>query len=54
MTPEQLGLQINELIMPFMGMMIIIIVGLIVKDVAGDVANGLSFKYFGPFKEAKS
>ena len=51
MTPEQLGLQVGELITPFIAMMAVIIVGLLIKDIAGDIANGLSFKYFGPFKE---
>jgi len=51
MTPEDLGLQVSELITPFISMMAIIIVGLLIKDIAGDIANGLSFKYFGPFKE---
>lgn len=51
MNPEELGLQISELVAPFIGMMMVIIVAMLVKDVAGDVAKGLSFKYFGPFKE---
>ena len=51
MTPEDLGLQVSELITPFLSMMAIIIIGLVIKDIAGDIANGLSFKYFGPFKE---
>jgi small-conductance mechanosensitive channel len=51
MTPEDLGLQVSELITPFLSMMAIIIIGLLIKDIAGDIANGLSFKYFGPFKE---
>jgi hypothetical protein len=51
MTPEQIGLQVSELITPFIGMMAVIVVGLLIKDIAGDIANGLSFKYFGPFKE---
>jgi len=51
MTPEQLSLQLGELVTPFVVMMVVIIVGLVIKDIAGDIANGLSFKYFGPFKE---
>ena len=51
MTPEQLSLQLTEWAMPFVSMMAIIIIGLLIKDLAGDIANGISFKYFGPFKE---
>jgi len=45
------SLQVGELITPFVTMMAVVIVGLLIKDIASDVANGISFKYFGPFKE---
>lgn len=37
--------------MTFAEMMAIVIIGLLIKDVAVDIANGLLFKYAGPFKE---
>jgi len=51
MTPEQFSSQITEWAMPFVSMMGIVIVGLLIKDIAVDIANGLLFKYAGPFKE---
>jgi len=45
------SLQMGELITPFITMMAVVIIGLLIKDIAGDIANGISFKYFGPFKE---
>ena len=51
MNPNDFGLQIADLVTPFMAMMVGIIVALWVKDFAVKVAAGMSFKYFGPFKE---
>jgi small-conductance mechanosensitive channel len=51
MTPNELGIQIADLITPFIAMMVGIIVALWVKDLAVKAAAGMSFKYFGPFKE---
>jgi len=48
---SQLSLQVGELINPFVTLMAVVIIGLLIKDIAGHIANGLSFKYFGPFKE---
>jgi hypothetical protein len=48
---SKFSLQVGDLITPFVTMMAVVIVGLLIKDIAGDIANGLSFKYFGPFKE---
>ena len=51
MNPNDLGLEIGNLIAPFIGMLIGIIIALWIKDFATKVAAGMSFKYFGPFKE---
>jgi hypothetical protein len=51
MNPQDIGLLVSEMVTPFIAMMLGIVVALIIKDMAGDIANGLSFKYFGPFKE---
>ena len=51
MNPNEFGLQIADLITPFIAMMVGIIIALWVKDFAVKVAAGMSFKYFGPFKE---
>ena len=51
MNPNDFGLQIADLITPFMAMMVGIIIALWIKDFATKAAAGMSFKYFGPFKE---
>ena len=51
MTPEQFSMQLSEWITPIVGMMLVVIISLLIKDIAGDIAKGISFKYFGPFKE---
>jgi small-conductance mechanosensitive channel len=51
MEIKDFSLQMGELLTPFISMMTIVIIGLLIKDLASDIANGISFKYFGPFKE---
>lgn len=51
MKITELSLQFADLIAPALGVMIVVIFGLLLKDIASDIANGLSFKFFGPFKE---
>jgi small-conductance mechanosensitive channel len=48
---NELSLQIADLATPFIVMMLGIIIAFWVKDVAVKIAEGMSFKYFGPFKE---
>jgi len=50
-VPTDIGLQIADLITPFLSMMVAIIVALWIKDYATQLAKGLSFKHLGPFKE---
>jgi len=51
MTPQDFGLQISDLVTPFISMMVGIVVALWVKDTATQIAKGLAFKHFGPFNE---
>jgi len=51
MDIENLSLQFADIVSPFLVMMIGITIALWVKDLASDIAKGISFKYFGPFKE---
>ena len=51
MDIENLSLQLTDLVTPFLTMMIGITIALWIKDLASDIAKGISFKYFGPFKE---
>jgi hypothetical protein len=47
----EFSLQIADLLNPFLTAMMVIIIGLLIKDLASEIASGISFKYFGPFKE---
>jgi len=51
MNIEQLTLQATDFITPFLIAMVGITFALWIKDVASDISKGISFKYFGPFKE---
>lgn len=51
MTINEISLQIGELITPFFIMMFGIVMVFWIKDWAGNIAHGLMFKFFGPFKE---
>ncbi len=51
LTLEAFSMQISDLITPFLGLLIAIITGIFVKDLAIDLANGIAFRFFGPFKE---
>lgn len=50
-TINDFSLQLADLITPFFTMMAGIVIVFWIKDFAGNIAQGLSFKYFGPFKE---
>jgi len=47
----EMSLQFADLITPFISLMVVVIIGLLIKDIAGDIAKGISFKFFGSFKE---
>jgi hypothetical protein len=51
MTPQEFSEQIGMLVSPFITMMGGIIIALWIKDWAGSIAKGMSFKMFGPFSE---
>lgn len=51
MDIENLSIHLTDLVTPFLTMMIGITFALWIKDLASDIAKGISFKYFGPFKE---
>jgi small-conductance mechanosensitive channel len=50
-TIEQLSLDLADFMMPFIAVMLGIVVAMLIKDYATNIAKGISFKYFGPFKE---
>lgn len=51
LTLEAFSLQMSDLITPIIGLLLVIITGIFVKDLAIDLANGVAFRIFGPFKE---
>jgi len=51
MEINEFSLQLIDLMTPLMGVMLGIVIAFWVKDFASDIVKGLSFKYFGPFKE---
>jgi len=51
LTLDTFSLQVADLITPFLALLIVIITGIFVKDLAIDLANGVAFKLFSPFKE---
>lgn len=51
MNAQELSILITELTMPVISVLLGITLALLIKDIAGEIANGISFKYFGPFKE---
>lgn len=50
---EQLSGQLSEWIGPFVSGAIALIISLWLKDTAGKIVKGLSFKYSGQFKEGE-
>ena len=48
---DQISLQLVDFMLPFMVVMMGIVVAMLIKDYATNIAKGISFKYFGPFKE---
>lgn len=51
LTLDTFSLQMADLVTPFLALLIVIITGIFVKDLAIDLANGVAFRIFGPFKE---
>lgn len=51
MKVEEISLQFADLLAPAISIMLAIIITLLIKDYATNIAKGISFKYFGPFKE---
>jgi small-conductance mechanosensitive channel len=51
MKLEDLSIQLADLATPFITVMLGIVVALLIKDYATNIAKGISFKYFGPFRE---
>jgi small-conductance mechanosensitive channel len=51
METTEFSLQLIDLLTPFLTLLFGIMVALWVKEFAVDIVKGLSFKYFGPFRE---
>lgn len=51
LTPNKAALEITELVLPFVGMMLIVIIGLMIKDYAAKISKGVAFKLTGTFRE---
>lgn len=51
MNPEMVGLEITELLMPFIGALLVLVITLMFKDYAAKIAKGLAFKFNPAFKE---
>jgi len=48
---DQISLQVADLVSPLLVIMLTIVVAFWIKDYATNIAKGISFKYFGPFRE---
>jgi len=51
LTPDQAALQITEFLMPFIGMLVMIIIAMMIKDWAMKVAKGMAFAFNKSFSE---
>ena len=51
LTPHAAALQITEFILPFIGMMCIVIIGLMIKEYATKMSKGIAFSLNKQFKE---
>ena len=51
LSPDEAAGLLTALAMPFIGMMLIIIIVLLIKDFAAKVSKGIAFKLNGTFKE---
>ena len=51
LTPNTAATQITELLLPYIGMVIIVIIGFMVKDYATKLSKGIAFSMNSQFKE---
>ena len=51
LTPHAAALQITEFILPFIGMMCIVIIGLMIKEYATKMSKGIAFSLNKQFQE---
>ena len=51
LTPDQAAQQITEFLMPFIGMLVMIIIAMMIKDWAMKVAKGMAFAFNKSFSE---
>jgi|TARA_R100000084_G_scaffold3891_3_gene1666 hypothetical protein len=54
MTPDQVGIEITNLIMPFISALLILVITLWFKDFATKIAKGMMFKMNKSFNEGDS
>tara|TARA_R100000742_G_C4224752_1_gene47639 strand:+ start:136 stop:564 length:429 start_codon:yes stop_codon:yes gene_type:complete len=54
MTPDQVGMEITNLIMPFISALLILVITLWFKDFATKIAKGMMFKMNKSFNEGDS
>ena len=50
-TPDAFALQLTELMMPFIGMLMIIIIAFMIKDFATKLSKGIAFSMNKQFQE---
>ena len=51
LTPNAAALQITELFLPYIGMVMIVIIGFMIKDYATKLSKGIAFSMNSQFKE---
>ena len=51
LTPNTAALQITEFLLPYIGMVMIVIIGFMVKDYASKLSKGIAFSLNKQFKE---
>ena len=50
-TPNTAALQITEFLLPYIGMVMIVIIGFMIKDYATKLSKGIAFSWNKQFKE---
>lgn len=51
MNPEMVGIEIADIAMPFIGALLVLVITLMFKDFASQIAKGMSFKMNKAFQE---
>ena len=51
LTPNTAATQITELLLPYIGMVMIVIIGFMIKDYATKLSKGIAFSWNSQFKE---